>query len=41
MKNPNSILKSPPLFNQVRQDCSHTLKETHGLVFLSLPPLGE
>lgn len=41
MKNPNSIRKAHPLFSQMRQGCSQHLKETHGLMFLFLPPLGE
>lgn len=41
MKNSHSILKVHPLFNQTRQGCSEHPKETHGLMFLALRPLGE
>lgn len=41
MKNPNSIQKACPLFNQMRRGCSQRLKETRGLaLFSSLSFLG-
>lgn len=39
MKNPNSIQKARPLFNQMRRGCSQRLKETRwpGFILMFLP----